>query len=106
MLAVISQGNKQYVVKEGDLIRVDLFDATPGQSVNLEKILLLDDEQGNVAVGTPTVAGAVVQALIMGEGRDPKVVVLKRRRRKRYRRTQGHRQNYIELKIMKIGLGA
>lgn len=99
-LAVIKTGGKQYLVSEGDTLDVERIEGakTP---LNFPDVLLVDD--GRVTkVGTPTVEKAVVEAEVVAETRDPKVIVFKMKRRKRYRRTQGHRQNKLRIKITKI----
>lgn len=102
-LAVIKTGGKQYLVSEGDTLDVERIEGakTP---LNFPDVLLVDD--GRVTkVGTPTVEKAVVEAEVVAETRDPKVIVFKMKRRKRYRRTQGHRQNKLRIKITKITAG-
>ena len=102
MIAVIKQGGKQYVVKEGDEIRVESIAYNPGDSVQITDVLLVDDGNGGVTVGRPLVEGASVEALVTAHGREKKLTILKRAPRKRYRKKQGHRQEYTGLKIVKI----
>ena len=97
MFAVIQTGGKQYRVAQGDLLRVEKLPGDVGASVVFDKVLLLGGDA--VKVGTPLVAGAKVQAEIVAQERGPKIIVFKFRRRKNYRRKNGHRQPYTELKI-------
>ena len=78
MIAVIKQGGKQYVVKEGDEIHVESIAYNPGDSVNITDVLLVDDGNGAVSVGKPLVEGASVEALVTGHGREKKITILKR----------------------------
>ena len=100
MYAVVRTGGKQLRVKPGDVVRVELLSGSPGDQVALEDVLLVSD--GDLKVGTPTVAGAKVIATIEGEAKGPKLKIFKRRRRKRYRVTNGHRQSYTQLRIDSI----
>jgi large subunit ribosomal protein L21 len=101
MYAVIKTGGKQYRVAPGDVIRVEKLEVPAGQSVDLSDVLMVADGD-NVKVGTPTVAGAAVTATVRGHGRGDKVRIFKMRRRKHYRKTQGHRQDYTEIEITGI----
>lgn len=101
MYAVIESGGKQYRVTPGDVIQVEKLDATEGQTVDLNQVLMVSDEQG-VRVGSPMVAGATVTAKVRSHGRGDKIRVFKMRRRKHYRKTMGHRQYYTELEITGI----
>ena len=97
MFAVIQTGGKQYKVAKGDLLRVEKLDLKVGDTITFDKVLLVGAEQ--FKVGTPYVAGATVSAEIVREGRGKKLIVYKFRRRKNYRRKNGHRQPFTELKI-------
>jgi large subunit ribosomal protein L21 len=101
MYAVIESGGKQYRVAPGDVIRVETLDVAAGESVNLDRVLMVADEQG-VRMGTPMLSGATVTATVRAHGRGEKVHIFKMRRRKNYRRNAGHRQNYTELEITKV----
>ena len=101
MFAVIRTGGKQYKVKEGDLVDVELFDAQGGGPALFEDVLLLADGD-KVSVGTPTVAGAKVSADVLGEVKGEKLIAFKYRRTEGYHRTVGHRQRRIRVKISKI----
>lgn len=98
--AIIRSGGKQFRVEEGQQVRVPLMDREVGSTVELDVLLLGGDE---AKVGTPTVDGARVAATVVDHGRDTKIIVFKKKRRKQYKRTRGHRQDYTTLKIDSIG---
>ena len=101
MYAVIETGGKQYRVRPGQTLEVELLPAEPGATVTLERVLLVSND-GNTLVGQPTVAGAAVVGTVTREGRGKKIIVFKYKSKKRYRRTQGHRQDYTYLTITDI----
>lgn len=101
MYAVIESGGKQYRVAPGDVIRVERLEVPAGESVELERVLLVADEQG-ARLGHPVVAGVSVTAKVRAHGRSEKVHIFKLRRRKNYRRRAGHRQEYTELEITQV----
>jgi len=100
MYAVIKTGGKQYRVSEGDRLRVEKIEGEKGDTVELAEVLMLGGER--VAIGSPVVAGAKVNAQIIAQGLGKKVIVFKMRRRKRYRRKNGHRQPFTELRVTSI----
>lgn len=100
MYAVIKTGGKQYRVNEGDTLRVEKLDGEVGSKLELSEVLMVGGDK--VAVGSPTVKGAKVTAEITAQDRAKKIVVFKMRRRKNYRRKQGHRQPYTEIRITGI----
>jgi large subunit ribosomal protein L21 len=102
MYAVISTGGKQYRVSPGQTIRVEKLAAEAGETVELDQVLLINRD-GQLEVGTPTVAEARVTGLVVDQGRARKVLIFKKKRRKQYRRTRGHRQAYTALRIERIG---
>ena len=102
MFAVIQTGGKQYRVAEGDRLRVEKLAGDVGAKVTFDKVLLVGGD--SVKVGTPLVSGAKVSAEIVAQDRDKKVIVFKFRRRKNYRRKQGHRQPFTELKITGVSV--
>ena len=102
MFAVIQTGGKQYRVAEGDRLRVEKLAGDVGATVTFDKVLLVAGDA--VKVGTPLVSGAKVSAQIVAQDRDKKVIVFKFRRRKNYRRKQGHRQPFTELKITGVSV--
>jgi large subunit ribosomal protein L21 len=101
MYAVIQSGGKQYRVAAGDVIQVEKLEVAAGETVNIDQVLMVSDDQG-VRVGTPVLLGATVTATVKSHGRDDKIKVFKMRRRKHYRKTTGHRQYYTELEITGI----
>jgi large subunit ribosomal protein L21 len=103
MYAVIETGNKQYRVAQGDTIEVELLDAEAGQTVTLDRVLLVANE-GRIAIGTPTVDKAAVLADVVAHKRGPKKVAFKMRRREGYHKTIGHRQELTVLKIKAINV--
>jgi len=101
MYAVIKTGGKQYKVAPGEKLKVEQIPADVGAEVVLDQVLMIGEGE-SVRLGQPTVAGASVKATVVAQGRGDKVRIFKMRRRKNYHRTQGHRQNYTELKIDSI----
>ena len=101
MYAVVITGGKQYKVAQGDRLRVERIKAAIGETVELEQVLLLAQESGVVTDAT-ALASAKVVAEVVGEGRRKKIKVYKKKRRKHYARTYGHRQGYTEIKISAI----
>jgi large subunit ribosomal protein L21 len=104
MYAVIKSGGKQYRVESGAQVRVDSLVADVGSAVAFEEVLLVGTGEG-VKVGAPLVSGAKVKATVMSHGRGDKVKIFKLRRRKHYQKSQGHRQNYTEVRIDDIVQG-
>ena len=104
MYAVIKSGGKQYRVESGATLRVEALAAEVGAAVSFEEVLLVGTGDG-VKVGAPRVAGALVKATVLGHGRGDKLKIFKLRRRKHYQKTQGHRQNYTEVRIDDIVQG-
>jgi len=102
--AIVEIGGSQRRVSPGDRIRVQRLDAAGGESVTLEKVLVIQSGEA-VRVGTPYVAGATVTAKVLGEIKGRKVLVFKKKRRKQYRRTRGHRQIFTSLQIDEIRAG-
>lgn len=101
MYAVIETGGKQYKVAENEIIQVEKLDGEAGDTVSLDKVLMLDDGK-SVKIGTPTVKGAAVTAEILEQGRGRKILIFKKKRRKNYRRTRGHRQAHTVLRITSL----
>jgi large subunit ribosomal protein L21 len=101
MYAVFSTGGKQYRAVPGEVIRVEKLDAEAGSTVTIDRVLMIGDGD-NVTVGAPLVKGATVAAKVRGHGRADKVMIVKFRRRKHYRKQQGHRQHYTEIEITGI----
>ena len=101
MYAVIKTGGKQYKVAAGEKIKVELLDAEVGAEVTLDQVLAVGSGDG-LTVGAPLVAGATVNAKVVSHGKHDKVRIFKLRRRKHYKKSQGHRQNYTELEISAV----
>jgi large subunit ribosomal protein L21 len=101
MYAVIETGGKQYRVAQGDVIEVEKLEATEGAEVALDRVLMVADGE-QVKIGTPILAGAKVTAKVKAHGRADKIRIFKLRRRKNYRKTQGHRQYYTQIEITGI----
>ncbi len=100
MYAVIKTGGKQYRVSKGDKLRVEKLPGNVGDAVTFDQVLLVGGEA--LKLGKPLVGGAKVEAKITGQGLGKKLVVFKFRRRKNYRRKNGHRQPYTALEILNI----
>jgi large subunit ribosomal protein L21 len=101
MYAVIRSGGKQYRVAPGQTIRLEKVAGKVGSKVELGDVLLVENE-GNVKVGSPLVANAKIQATVLEHDRAKKILVFKKKRKKQYRRTQGHRQDYTSVRIDSI----
>lgn len=104
MYAVIRTGGKQYRVQEGDILRVEKLDTEAGKKVTFDDVLLVGEGE-SIKAGAAA-AKAKVTAVVTESGRGQKVVVFKKRRRKNYRLTQGHRQDYTQVKITGVSAGA
>ena len=106
MYAVIKTGGKQYKVEAGATLKVEKLLGEVGSKVVIDKVLMLNDGT-NTTIGAPLVAGATVNATVISHGRADKVMIFKFRRRKHYRKTQGHRQSFTEILINDVnGKGA
>ena len=101
MYAVVEQGGKQYRVTEGDTIRVEKTEGTPGEEIILEKVLLVQDEN-TINVGKPYLDGVRVRGEVLAQRRAKKIVIFKLKRRKGYRKKAGHRQHYTGIRIKAI----
>lgn len=101
MYAVIETGGKQYRVSPGDVIEVEKLKAEPGAEVEAGRVLAVYNDDNQLLAG-PEVASAKVTATVEGQGRGPKVIVFKFKRKKQYKRTIGHRQDFSRLKINSI----
>jgi large subunit ribosomal protein L21 len=98
MFAVIKTGGKQYRVASGDQLKVEKLAGEVGSEIVLDQVLAVG-LGADVALGTPLVPGASVRATVVSHGRHDKVMIFKMRRRKHYKKSQGHRQNYTEIRI-------
>ncbi len=104
--AIVETGGKQYRVTPGQVVDVDLLDVADGETVELERVLVLSDGD-KVTLGTPTVDGAKVVATSNGNGRAAKIIVFRYKPKTRYKRKTGHRQGFTRLTIDRIdGPGA
>ncbi|MBT8146355.1 MAG: 50S ribosomal protein L21 [Gammaproteobacteria bacterium] len=101
MYAVIESGGKQHRVEEGEVLKLEKLDAATGDKVDFDKVLMVGEGE-SATIGTPYVEGGKVTAEILNHGRGDKVKIIKFNRRKHYRKQQGHRQWYTEVKITGI----
>ncbi len=100
MYAIIKNGGKQYKVKEGDILRLDKMGLEPKTKVEFKEVLAVND--GEFKVGSPFVEGAVVVGEVINEGRDKKVIIFKKRRRKDSKVKRGFRRDFTRIKITAI----
>lgn len=105
MLAVLKTGGKQYVVKPGDVIKVEKIEAEPSSVLSLDNVLLTSSDDGKVLATDSKTAGVTIKAEVLKHVRNKKVIVFKKKRRHNYRRKNGHRQWMTVLKIMDIVSG-
>ena len=103
MYAVIETGGKQHKVAEGEILKVEKLKASEGEPVDITDVLLVEKD-GEVTLGSPFIEGAKVTAKILRHGKEDKVTIIKMKRRKDYRKKQGHRQNYSEIQIEQISV--
>jgi large subunit ribosomal protein L21 len=103
MYAVIKTGGKQFKVTEGDILKVEKLSTDVGKVLNLNSVLTLVDGD-KVTIGKPMIKGASIDATVISHGRRDKVKIFKMNRRKGYRKSQGHRQSFTEIKIDKIAV--
>ena len=101
MQAVVQTGGKQYLVVAGDVIDIERLEGDVGTEVTLSSVIMLQDEAG-MTVASDALSGASVRGRILRQGRARKIVVFKKKRRKNYRRTQGHRQSFTRLQIVEV----
>ena len=106
MFAIISADGRQYRVAMGDIIRFDRMKAEPGDSFETGQVLAIAEEDNKLKIGSPVVEGAKVEGTVLQHGKDKKIIVFKRKRRKTYRRKYGHRQDHTLVKIDKISAKA
>jgi large subunit ribosomal protein L21 len=101
MFSIVEQGGFQYKVSEGDTIKVPMIEAEKDAEIALEKVLMIGNGD-QVKIGSPLVEGAVVKAKVVDHGKYRKAVIMKKKRRKGYKRKTGHRQTFTKLKITSI----
>ena len=104
MYAVVNSGGKQYRVEEGDIFRLEKLSGNVGDAISFEKVLMFSDGE-TVKVGQPMLDDVAVRGRIVEQGKARKIIVFKYKKRKRYRRKQGHRQPYTAVRIERIGTG-
>ena len=103
MYAIVSSGGKQYKIREGDTLRVEKINGEIGSEILFDQVLMVSDGE-NVTIGKPTLENVEVRGHVVEQGKARKIIVFKYKRRKRYRRKQGHRQQYTGVKIDKIAM--
>ena len=101
MYAVVKSGGKQYKVQEGETFRVEKLPGDVGAEIDFDDVLMVADGE-NVQVGTPSLDNVSVKGTVVAQGQAKKIIVFKYKRRKRYRRKQGHRQQYTAVKVDSI----
>ena len=102
MYAIVEISGKQFKVRENNTIYVNRLNEDEGQQVEFDKVLLVDDDNGNVTVGTPTVDNSKVTAKVVEHLKDDKITIFKKKPRRGYRKTNGHRQHLTQLQIENI----
>jgi large subunit ribosomal protein L21 len=100
MYAIIKNGGKQYKVQEGDYLNLDLIDASPKDKIVVEEVLAVND--GELKIGTPFVKGAKVELEVIAHGKDKKIIIYKKRRRKDSKLKKGFRRQYTRVKVTKV----
>ncbi len=100
--AIIRSGGKQFRVEEGATVRVPSINKKVGEAIELEA-LVVSGQNGDVKIGSPAIDGAKIAATVVNHGRGEKIIVFKKKRRKQYKRTRGHRQDYTTVKVDSIG---
>ena len=103
MYAVIKSGGKQYRVTPGQTLRLERLDGEPGSTIQLGQVLLVEND-GKFQAGSPLLANAKVEATVLEQDRAKKIIVFKKKRKKQYRRTNGHRQSFTAVRIDSITL--
>jgi large subunit ribosomal protein L21 len=104
--AVIETGGKQYRVQPGDILQVEKLAGDVGSALKFDKVLFALKGEDQVWLGKPYLSGATVDGEVVGQGRGDKILIIKMKRRKQYRRTQGHRQEYTQLIVTGVDTGA
>ena len=101
MYAIIEACGRQYKVKEGDIIFFDRLENDEGTKITFDNVLLIS-ENGKTKIGEPTIKGAKVEGIVIGHGKDKKILVFRYKAKKNYKKTKGHRQCYTKVQIEKI----
>ena len=102
MYAIFRSGGRQYEARPGQVVKVEKISGEVGENVTLDEVLLFSDGE-KLQVGRPLIEGVAVKATIIEQGRLPKIVIFKHKRRKDYRKRQGHRQAYTAMRVENIG---
>lgn len=102
MYAIITTGGKQYKVQEGDVLYIEKLEANEGEQVEINQVLAVSKQDGDLVVGNPVVDGAKAVLKVLGHGKGKKIIVLKYKAKKNYRRKQGHRQPFTKVQVEKI----
>lgn len=103
MYAIISSGGKQYKVEQGDILRVEKLEAAVGSEIVLDRVLMVADDD-DIKIGQPVLEGVAVNGTVVEQGKARKILVFKYKRRKRFQKKQGHRQQFTAIKINSITL--
>jgi len=101
MHAVIATGGKQYIVTEGNILKVEKLEAKEGEKVKLDQVLMLEKD-GEYQFGQPLIENSYVEGIVLRQGRAKKIIVFKYKPKKKYQKKLGHRQSFTEIKIEKI----
>lgn len=104
MFAIVKTGGKQYTVKVGDVLKVEKLDVDAGSTVEIKDVLAVATEQ-DLVLGNPVVENAKVEVEVLEHGRDKKILVFKKKRRKDYKKRYGHRQYFTKIKVKDIKVG-
>jgi large subunit ribosomal protein L21 len=102
MYAIVNTGGKQYKIRQGDILRIEKIPGELGSPVSFDRVLMFSDGE-NIRIGQPVLDDVAVNGHIVEQGKGKKIIVFKYKKRKRYRRKQGHRQQYTAIKIDSIG---
>ena len=105
MYAIVEISGKQYRVSKDMILKVPRLDSDPGKEVGFDRVLFLEDDKGKTTIGNPLVNNMLVNATVVEHGRDKKVIIFKKKRRKGHQKKQGHRQDFSVIEINTIGAG-
>ena len=101
MYAIVKTGGRQFRVEADKTLRIPKIESSPGQTIELDRVLLVSGDSGTT-VGKPEIAGAKVLAKVVDQGREEKIIVFHKKRRKRYQKKNGHRQPFTEIRVTEI----
>ena len=105
MFAVFKSGGKQYKVFENQVLKIEKIEAALGEEIDINEVMMVGGEGAHVAVGAPHVAGASIKLQLVGFDQEKKIIIFKKKRRKNYRRKNGHRQIVSLVKVVSINAG-